>query len=102
MGKPISLKHICKIKIEGRGTDFFLQRFNSCNRFLPVELKVCHLMKRIISSTEALQLQEVPNHLVVVGGGYIGLELGTAYAKFGAKVTILEDRDTILSGTDLS
>ena len=39
-----------------------------------------------------MQLQEVPNHLVVVGGGYIGLELGTAYAKFGAKVTILEDR----------
>ena len=49
-----------------------------------------------------MQLQEVPNHLVVVGGGYIGLELGTAYAKFGAKVTILEGSDTILSGTDLS
>ena len=47
-----------------------------------------------------MQLQEVPNHLVVVGGGYIGLELGTAYAKFGAKVTILEGSDTILSGTD--
>lgn len=56
--------------------------------------------KRIISSTEALMLQEVPKHLVVVGGGYKVLELGTAYAKFGAKVTILEGSDTILSGTD--
>ena len=45
-------------------------------------------------------LQEVPKHLVVVGGGYIGLELGTAYAKFGSKVTILEGSNTILPGTD--
>lgn len=68
---------------------------------LPIELKSMPFdRKRIISSTEALMLQEVPKHLVVVGGGYIGLELGTAYAKFGAKVTILEGSDTILPGTD--
>lgn len=68
---------------------------------LPFELKSMPFdKKRIISSTEALMLQEVPKHLVVVGGGYIGLELGTAYAKFGAKVTILEGSDTILPGTD--
>ncbi|MCK6205721.1 dihydrolipoyl dehydrogenase [Bacillus infantis] len=68
---------------------------------LPFELKSMPFdKKRIISSTEALMLQEVPKHLVVVGGGYIGLELGTAFAKFGAKVTILEGSDTILPGTD--
>lgn len=68
---------------------------------LPTELKSLPFdQKRILSSTEALTLQEVPNHLVVVGGGYIGLELGTAYAKFGANVTILEGSDTILPGTD--
>ncbi|WP_040980548.1 MULTISPECIES: dihydrolipoyl dehydrogenase [Oceanobacillus] len=67
----------------------------------PFELKTMPFdKKRIISSTEALMLQEVPKHLVIVGGGYIGLELGTAYAKFGAKVTILEGSDTILPGTN--
>ncbi|WP_017728861.1 dihydrolipoyl dehydrogenase, partial [Halalkalibacterium ligniniphilum] len=55
----------------------------------------------VISSTEALQLTDVPNELVVMGGGYIGLELGTAYAKLGAKVTIIELQDQLLPGTDL-
>jgi dihydrolipoamide dehydrogenase len=58
--------------------------------------------KRILSSTEALNLQEIPSHLIVVGGGYIGLELGTAYAKLGAKVTILEGTHSLLPGTDPS
>lgn len=58
--------------------------------------------KRIISSTEALNLQEVPEKLVVVGGGYIGLELGTTYAKLGSDVTILEGMDQLLPGADKS
>lgn len=56
--------------------------------------------KRIISSTEALSLQEVPKRMIVVGGGYIGLELGSAYAKLGSEVTILEGMDQILPGVD--
>jgi dihydrolipoamide dehydrogenase len=51
---------------------------------------------KVISSTEALSLTAVPQHLVVVGAGYIGLELGTAYAKLGAKVTVVEAADRIL------
>ena len=51
---------------------------------------------RIISSTEALSLPAVPEHLVVVGAGYIGLELGTAFAKLGSKVTIVEAEDRLL------
>jgi dihydrolipoamide dehydrogenase len=67
----------------------------------PFELKILPFDgKRILSSTEALDLQEVPKRLVVVGGGYIGLELGTAYAKLGAQVTILEGTKTLLPGTD--
>lgn len=67
----------------------------------PFELKILPFDgKRILSSTEALNLQEVPERLVVVGGGYIGLELGTAYAKLGSKVTILEGTKTLLPGTD--
>lgn len=93
--------HIAKIKIEDEEQIFSYKDLILAIGSLPVELKSMPFdQKRIISSTEALQLQEVPNHLVVVGGGYIGLELGTAYAKFGAKVTILEGSDTILSGTD--
>ncbi|MBA4602271.1 dihydrolipoyl dehydrogenase [Thermoactinomyces mirandus] len=66
----------------------------------PVELKSLPFDgKRILSSTEALALEEAPNRLVIVGGGYIGLELGTAYAKLGADVTILEGTKTLLPGT---
>lgn len=58
--------------------------------------------EKIISSTEALSLKEIPKKLVVVGGGYIGLELGTAYSKLGSDVTILEGTDSLLPGVDAS
>jgi dihydrolipoamide dehydrogenase len=54
----------------------------------------------VISSTEALELTEVPKKLVVVGGGYIGLELGTAFAKLGAAVTVVEAQPRILPQYD--
>ncbi len=54
----------------------------------------------IISSTEALALDGVPEKLVVIGGGYIGLELGTAYAKMGSKVTVVEAAGRILPQYD--
>ena len=56
--------------------------------------------KKIISSTEALNIQEVPNHLVVVGGGVIGLEMGSVWKRLGAKVTVIEFTDKILSVMD--
>jgi dihydrolipoamide dehydrogenase len=55
---------------------------------------------RIGTSTEALSYPEVPKHLVVVGGGYIGLELGSVWSRLGAKVTVLEFLDRIFPGTD--
>lgn len=54
----------------------------------------------IISSKEALELEQVPKSLLVIGGGYIGLELGTVYAKLGTKVTVVEMLDGLLPGTD--
>jgi dihydrolipoamide dehydrogenase len=57
--------------------------------------------QRIVSSTGALELDEVPNHLVVVGAGYIGLELGTVWRRLGAKVTVVEFLDRITPGMDL-
>jgi dihydrolipoamide dehydrogenase len=56
----------------------------------PVELPSLPFGGAVISSTEALSLDEVPGRLAVVGGGYIGLELGTAFAKLGSKVTVVE------------
>ncbi len=56
--------------------------------------------KRIITSTEALNLQEIPKHMVLIGGGVIGLELGSAYARLGAKVTVVEFMDSIIPTMD--
>jgi dihydrolipoamide dehydrogenase len=55
---------------------------------------------RIGTSTEALSYREVPGHLVVIGAGYIGLELGSVWLRLGAKVTVLEYLDRILPGMD--
>lgn len=62
--------------------------------FLPVD------KKRIITSTEALSLSEVPKHLMIIGGGVIGLELGSVYARLGAKVSVIEYEKSILPTMD--
>jgi len=67
---------------------------------MPIEIPSLPYGGNIISSTGALALQEVPEKLVVIGGGYIGLELGTAYAKMGSKVTVVEAMGNILSQYD--
>ena len=56
--------------------------------------------KRIISSTEALELKEIPKHLIVMGGGVIGMELGSVYARIGSKVTVVEYLDRIIPTMD--
>mgnify|MGYP000476357418 CR=1 FL=1 len=55
---------------------------------------------RIVSSTGALDLKQVPKHLLVVGAGYIGLEMGTVWRRLGAKVTVVEFLDRITPGMD--
>jgi len=56
--------------------------------------------KRIITSTEALNMKEIPKHLIIIGGGVIGLELGSVYARLGAKVSVVEYTDTIIPTMD--
>jgi len=56
--------------------------------------------KRVMTSTEALEVEEVPKTLLVVGGGYIGMELGTVYAALGSKVTVVEAGPGLLAGAD--
>jgi dihydrolipoamide dehydrogenase len=55
---------------------------------------------RIMTSREALEVEDIPENLLVVGGGYIGMELGTVYATLGSKVVLVEALDTILAGAD--
>ncbi len=56
--------------------------------------------ERIITSTEALQLKEIPKHLIIIGGGVIGLELGQVYKRLGAEVTVVEYMDRIIPTMD--
>ncbi|MBI4431953.1 MAG: dihydrolipoyl dehydrogenase [Candidatus Omnitrophica bacterium] len=55
---------------------------------------------RVMTSTEALELEDIPKNLLIVGGGYIGMELGTVYAALGSKIVMVEAMDSILMGAD--
>ncbi len=68
--------------------------FNNCiiaTGSTPIELPSFKYTDRVLDSTGALNLKEIPKKLVVIGGGYVGIELGTAYANFGTEVTVLKD-----------
>lgn len=83
------------------GYDVNRYKFNHCiiaTGSRPIELPAFPYGKRVLSSTEALALTEIPKSLVVIGGGYIGIELGSVFARFGTQVTILEGSDQILPG----
>ncbi|TCP30523.1 dihydrolipoamide dehydrogenase [Scopulibacillus darangshiensis] len=76
-------------------------KFNNCiiaTGSSPIELPTFKWSDRVISSTGALALKEAPKKMVVIGGGYIGVELGSAYAGFGTEVVILEGSKSILPG----
>jgi dihydrolipoamide dehydrogenase len=91
-------KNVVSISSEEEGKRY---RFNHCiiaTGSRPIELKTFPFGSRILSSTEALELKKIPQSMVVIGGGYIGIELGQTYAKFGTKVTIIEGTDSILPG----
>jgi len=55
---------------------------------------------RIITSTEALKMKEIPKHLIVIGGGVIGMELGSVYGRMGAKVSVVEFMDSLIPSMD--
>jgi dihydrolipoamide dehydrogenase len=82
-----------------KGYETMRYQFNECiiaTGSKPIELNTFPFGNRILSSTEALSLSEIPQRLVVIGGGYIGIELGQAFSKLGSKVTILEGGERIL------
>ncbi len=93
-----------KLKIEGNDNVSFIE-FDKAIVAVgskPIELPNFKFENGIISSTEALSLEKIPEKLVVIGGGYIGLELGIVYAKLGSKVSVVEMTDQLLPGFDKS
>lgn len=56
--------------------------------------------KRVITSTEALELERIPKHMIIIGGGIIGMELGSVYARMGTKISVIEFLDSIIPTMD--
>lgn len=76
-------------------------KFNNCiiaTGSRPIEIPAFKFSDRVLDSTGALNLKEIPKKLVVIGAGYVGSELGTAYANFGTEVTFLEGAKDVLGG----
>jgi dihydrolipoamide dehydrogenase len=93
-------------QVEVRASDGTMTRYAPRNVIIatgsvPIELPFLKFdERRVVSNVGALKLPEVPRHLVVVGGGVIGLELGSVWRRLGAKVTVVELLANILPGTD--
>ena len=94
LGSYIDATHI---KIEGKDTQIIEAKHSIiATGSKPGTLPFISLDKeRVITSTEALKLKEIPKHLVIIGGGVIGLELGQVYCRLGAKVSVIEYADRI-------
>ena len=90
----ITIKGDKTIEIEAKNT--IIATGSKPSSFPLIELD----KKRVITSTEALKLKEIPKHLVVIGGGVIGLELGQVYKRLGSEVTVIEYMDRIVPGMD--
>lgn len=93
--------HILINKPEGEPEEIESKNIIIATGSKPANLPFIKIDKeRVITSTEALKLKEVPKHLVVIGGGVIGLELGQVYKRLGAEVTVVEYMDRIIPTMD--
>lgn len=101
-----SFKDATTIKVTSK--DGSIEEISSKNTIIATGSKPSNLpfisidKERVITSTEALKLKEVPKHMIVIGGGVIGLELGQVYRRLGADVTIVEFMDRIIPTMDRS
>ena len=92
-----------KVKVVSNDSEIILESKNIiiATGSKPASLPFVTIDKeRIISSTEALKLKEIPKHLIIIGGGVIGLELGQVYKRLGAEVSIIEYMDKIIPTMD--
>lgn len=94
-------KNTIQIKIDKNTTQIKAKKIVIATGSKPSSLPGIEIdKKRVITSTEALKLKEVPKHLVVIGGGVIGLELGSAYRRLGSEVSVVEYADSIIAAMD--
>lgn len=94
-------KNTITIQSEGKTQDIKTTRTIIATGSKPTSLPGITIDKtRIITSTEALELKEIPKHLIVIGGGVIGVELGSVYARLGSKVTVVEFASALVSFMD--
>lgn len=101
MGSFVDKNTIKITDSKGKSTEISTDKVIIATGSKPVELPFAKFdKKRVISSTEALELKEVPKNLIVIGGGVIGLELGSVYNRIGSKVTVIEYADSLIPTMD--
>jgi len=101
LGSFVDATHIAVAKADGTSETIETKYAVIATGSKPSSLPFIKIDKeRIITSTEALALKEVPKHLVIIGGGVIGIELGQVYLRLGAQVSVVEFMDRIIPGMD--
>ncbi len=95
-------EHTIQVKVEdGSSKNISAQNIIIATGSKPASLPFITLdKKRVITSTEALELKEVPKHMIIIGGGVIGMELGSVYGRLGAKISVVEFMDGIIPSMD--
>ena len=101
LGSFVDVTHVAVAKADGTSETLEAKNIIIATGSKPSSLPFIKIDKeRIITSTEALKLKEVPKHLVIIGGGVIGIELGQVYLRLGAQVSVVEYLDRIIPGMD--
>ncbi|MBO3699463.1 dihydrolipoyl dehydrogenase [Roseivirga sp. E12] len=101
MGSFVDKNTIQVTDAEGKVTKVETEKAIIATGSKPASLQFINIdKKRVITSTEALELKEIPKHMIVIGGGVIGMELGSVYARLGAEVSVVEFMDDIIPSMD--
>ena len=101
LGSFVDATHVAVVKADGTSETLEAKKIIIATGSKPSSLPFITIDKeRIITSTEALKLKEVPKHLIIIGGGVIGIELGQVYLRLGAQVSVVEFMDRIIPGMD--
>ena len=103
IGSFVDATHVAIAKADGSAETIEGKNIIIATGSKPANLPFIKIDKeRIITSTEALKLKEIPKHLIIIGGGVIGIELGQVYLRLGAQVSVVEYMDRIIPGMDSS
>lgn len=101
LGSFVDATTVKVTKDDGSSTDIQGKNIIIATGSKPSSLPFIKLDKtRVITSTEALKMKEIPKHLIVIGGGVIGMELGSVYGRMGAKVSVVEFMDSLIPSMD--